>query len=218
MLELVEGPTLADRIKQGPIRLDEALPSAKHIAEALEAAHERGVIHRDLKPANIKVREDGTAKVLGFGLAKALEGAGGDPSESPTITAAARVLGVIFGTAVYMSPEQAKGKMLDKRTDVWAFGCVLYEMLTGCRTFQGHDVSDVMAAVIKSEPESDALSTELSPALVTYLRRCSQKDPRERIRDIGDVRLAMAGAFDVPVPLASELPERAVAGPRLQVW
>ena len=199
MLELVEGPTLADRISQGPIPLDEALPIAKQIAEALEAAHEAGVIHRDLKPANIKVRDDGTVKVLDFGLAKALAPVQeGDPSDSPTLTAAATQMGVIMGTAAYMSPEQAKGKTVDKRTDVWAFGSVFYEMLTGRRTFEGNDVSEVMAGVIKSEPRWDALPTELSPAVMTYLRRCLQKDPRDRIRDIGDVRLAISGAFDSP--------------------
>ena len=127
VLELVEGPTLADRIAQGAIPLDEALPIAKQIAEALEAAHEAGVIHRDLKPANIKVKDDGTVKVLDFGLAKAVVGSGGDASESPTVTAAATALGVILGTAAYMSPEQARGKPVDKRADVWAFGAVLYE-------------------------------------------------------------------------------------------
>ena len=141
VLELVEGPTLADRILQGPIPLDEALPIAKQIAEALEAAHEAGVIHRDLKPANIKVREDGTVKVLDFGLAKALDpNPENDPSQSPTLTAAATQMGVIMGTAAYMSPEQARGKTADKRADVWAFGCVLYEMLSGRRTFDGNDL------------------------------------------------------------------------------
>ena len=143
VLELVEGPTLADRIAQGPIPVDEALPIAKQIAEALEAAHEAGVIHRDLKPANIKVREDGTVKVLDFGLAKALEPerTESDIANSPTLTAQATQMGVILGTAAYMSPEQAKGKVVDKRADVWAFGCLLYEMLTGQRTFEGGDVA-----------------------------------------------------------------------------
>ena len=219
VLELVEGPTLADRISKGPIPLDEALPIAKQIADALEAAHEAGVIHRDLKPANIKVREDGTVKVLDFGLAKALDPSPeDDPSRSPTLTAAATQMGVILGTAAYMAPEQAKGKVADKRADVWAFGVVLYEMLTGRRAFEGGDVSEVMAGVIKSEPDWDALPTELPPALGTYLRRCLQKDPRERIRDIGDVRLAMAGAFDVPASLPVEPPEPAVVVPQLQVW
>ena len=136
MLELVEGPTLADRIAKGPIPIDEALPIAKQIAEALEAAHEAGVIHRDLKPANIKVREDGTVKVLDFGLAKALDtNPEGDPSQSPTLTAAATQMGVIMGTAAYMSPEQAAGQTSDKRSDAWSFGVVLYEMLTGQRLF-----------------------------------------------------------------------------------
>ena len=219
VLELVEGPTLADRIKQGPIPIDEALPIAKQIAEALEAAHEQGVIHRDLKPANIKVKDDGTVKVLDFGLAKALDPAPeGDPSQSPTLTAAATQMGVILGTAAYMSPEQARGKPVDKRTDIWAFGCVLYETLTGRRTFDGGDVSEVMAKVITSEPGWDALPTELPPVFGTYLRRCLQKDPRERLRDIGDVRLAMAGAFDVPAPPPVEFPETPVAAPQLKVW
>ena len=222
VLELVEGPTLADRIAQGSIPLDEALPIAKQIAEALEAAHEQGVIHRDLKPANIKLRPDGTVKVLDFGLAKAFEPEAGSVSASmsPTIslTAAATQMGMVIGTAAYMAPEQAKGRVVDKRADVWAFGCVLYEMLTGRRTFDGDDISEVMAGVIKSEPEWDELPTELPPALRTYLRRCLQKDPRERIRDIGDVRLAMAGAFDVPAPPPGELPVTPVAIPQLQGW
>ena len=219
VLELVEGPTLADRIKQGPISIDEALPIAKQIAEALEAAHEAGVIHRDLKPANIKVREDGTVKVLDFGLAKALEGVpGSDPSQSPTLTAAATQMGVIMGTAAYMAPVQAKGKVADKRADVWAFGVVLYEMLTGRRAFEGGDISEVMAGVIKSEPDWDALPTALPPALVTYLRRCLQKNPRERIRDIGDVRLALAGVFDPSALPPVEPPVTTVVVPQLALW
>ena len=150
VLELVEGPTLADRISKGPIPVDEALPIAKQIAEALEAAHEAGVIHRDLKPANIKVREDGTVKVLDFGLAKALDPSPtSDPSESPTLTAAATQMGVIMGTAAYMSPEQARGKPADRRADIWAFGVVLYEMLTAKRLFDGPTVSDSLASVLK---------------------------------------------------------------------
>ena len=204
VLELVDGPTLADRIAQGPIPLDEALPIATQIAEALEAAHEQGVIHRDLKPANIKVREDGTVKVLDFGLAKALDPAPDvDPSQSPTLTAGATQMGVILGTAAYMAPEQAKGKGIDKRVDVWAFGVVLFEMLTGHRLFEGDDVSEVMAGVIKSDPDWALLPDRLSPTLVTYLRRCLTKEPRERLRDIGDMRLAMAGAFETEVSAAT---------------
>ena len=161
VLELVEGPTLADRIAQGAIPLDEALPIAKQIAEALEAAHEAGVIHRDLKPANIKVREDGTVKVLDFGLAKAFQPDASDPglSQSPTIslTAAATQMGMVIGTAAYMAPEQAKGKVVDKRADVWAFGAVLYEMLTGQRAFAGGDVSDTLAHVLTKEITWEAL-------------------------------------------------------------
>ena len=197
VLELVEGPTLADRISKGPIPVDEALPVAKQIAEALEAAHEQGVIHRDLKPANVKVRDDGTVKVLDFGLAKALDTAPeGDPSQSPTLTAAATQMGVIMGTAAYMSPEQARGKPADKRADIWAFGCVLYEMVTGGRAFGGSGTSEVLAGVIKSEPNWSALPGDLSATLHTYLRRCLQKDPKQRVRDIGDLRLVMEGAFE----------------------
>ena len=197
VLELVEGPTLADRIAKGPIPLDEALPIAKQIAEALEAAHEAGVIHRDLKPANIKVRADGTVKVLDFGLAKALDpNPEGDPSQSPTLTAAATQMGVIMGTAAYMSPEQARGKPVDRRADIWAFGVVLYEMLTGIRAFGGEDVSLTLSAVLQREPEWAALPTTMPPGLSAYLRRCLQKDPRQRVQAIGDVRLALAGAFE----------------------
>src|SRR4051794_20295643 len=162
VMELVEGPTLADRITQGAIPIDEALRIAKQIAEALEAAHEQGIIHRDLKPANIKVRQDSTVKVLDFGLAKALEptsAIGMDVTASPTITTPAMMtgVGVILGTAAYMSPEQAKGRPADKRSDIWAFGCVLFEMLSGRRAFEGEDVSDTVANVLKTDPDWSAL-------------------------------------------------------------
>jgi serine/threonine-protein kinase len=193
VLELVEGPTLADRITHGPIPLDETLPIARQIAEALEAAHEQGIIHRDLKPANIKIRPDGTVKVLDFGLAKAMEPASGgrpDLTNSPTITTPAMThMGVILGTAAYMSPEQAKGRPADKRSDVWAFGCVLYEVLTGKRAFEGDDVSDTLAAVLRGEPDWNALPPELPSALRTLIRRSVQKDPKRRLPDIGVTRL-----------------------------
>ena len=209
VLELVEGPTLADRIADGPIPVDDALPIAKQIAEALEAAHEQGIIHRDLKPANVKVKADGTVKVLDFGLAKAFqpEASGASASESPTIslTAAATQMGMVIGTAAYMSPEQAKGKTVDKRADVWAFGVVLFEMLTGTRPFTGDDVSETLARAIDREPDWAALGDSVAPALSNVLRRCLQKNPKKRIRDIGDVSLAMEGAFETGVPPTSDV-------------
>ncbi|MBI3048046.1 MAG: serine/threonine protein kinase [Acidobacteria bacterium] len=211
VLELVEGPTLVDLIGQrragpsGPaIPIDEALPIARQIADAVEAAHEHGVIHRDLKPANVKVRPDGTVKVLDFGLAKAFgpaeaghyvqqgvgAGFGGDLTASPTMTSPAMTrLGVILGTAAYMSPEQARGREVDKRADIWAFGCVLYEMLTGRRAFPGGDVSEVLAGVIKSDVDWNALPAHTPSRVRALLRRCLQKDPKHRLRDIGDARL-----------------------------
>ena len=218
VLELVEGPTLADRIARGPIPVDEALPIAKQIAEALEAAHEQGVIHRDLKPANIKVREDGMVKVLDFGLAKAFEPEAGSVSASmsPTIslTAAATQIGMVIGTAAYMSPEQARGKVVDKRADIWAFGVVLYEMLAGARPFQGEDVSLTLASVMKSDVDVRTLPPDVPANLRTVLRRCLEKEPRQRVRDVGDLRLAMEGAFETTVSARSE---RAVA-PSLRIW
>ena len=187
VLELVEGPTLADRISKGPIPLDEALPIAKQIAEALEAAHEAGVIHRDIKPANIKVREDGNVKVLDFGLAKALDpNPEGDPSQSPTLTAAATQMGVIMGTAAYMSPEQAAGRRVDKRADIWSFGVVLFEMLTGQRPFTGETVSHVIGGVLRLDPDWHTLPDDTPPLLRRLLRRCLQKERTHRLRDIGD--------------------------------
>ena len=205
VLELVEGPTLADRIAQGPIPVDEALPIAKQIAEALEAAHEQGIIHRDLKPANIKLRPDGAVKVLDFGLAKALAGDGpaGGLSDSPTITAMATATGIILGTAAYMSPEQAKGKAVDRRTDVWAFGAVLYEMLTGQRAFQGPNTSETLVAVLTADVALDGLPESTPGRLRQLLRTCLQKDTKRRARDIGDVRLAMEGAFESAVDVAT---------------
>jgi serine/threonine protein kinase len=178
VMELVEGEDLSQRLPRGAIPLDEALPIAKQIADALEAAHERGIVHRDLKPANIKVRDDGTVKVLDFGLAKAL-----DPTSSSTTQ-----LGMILGTAAYMSPEQARGRAVDRRADVWAFGAVLFEMLSGRQAFSGETVSETLAEVMKSEPPWQALPADVPPHLVRLLRQCLVKEPRQRIRDMGDVR------------------------------
>jgi eukaryotic-like serine/threonine-protein kinase len=209
VMELVEGEDLAQRIARGAIPVAEALPIAKQMADALEAAHEQGIIHRDLKPANIKVRPDGTVKVLDFGLAKAMEPASAQgasagqahASMSPTITSPAMTqAGMILGTAAYMSPEQARGKTVDTRADIWAFGCVLYEMLTGQRAFDGEGVSETLARVIEREPDWARLPVTLSPALRTYIRRCLQKDPRQRVQAIGDVRLALEGAFETALP------------------
>ncbi len=200
VLELVEGPTLADRIAQGPIPGVEALLIARQIAEALEAAHERGIIHRDLKPANIKMRDDGTVKVLDFGLAKALQGdvAAADVSQSPTLSVAATGIGVILGTAAYMSPEQARGKAVDKRTDIWAFGCVLYEMLTGNRAFDGEDVTDVLSRVLQRDPDFNALPATTPRTVRKLLGRSLQKDPRSRLRDIGDAKAELDEPVEEP--------------------
>ncbi len=200
VMELVEGPTLADRIRQGPLALDEALPIARQIAEALEAAHDRGIIHRDLKPANTKVRPDGAAKILDFGLAKAVEGdpASSDIHNSPTISAIATKAGAILGTAAYMSPEQAKGKSLDKRTDIWSFGCVFYEMLTAKKAFGGDTVTDTLAAILRSEPDWDSLPRETPQQIRDLLKRCLQKEQRLRLRDIGDARLEIEEARSHP--------------------
>src|SRR5688572_11316424 len=199
VMELVDGPTLADLIarQRTGMPVSEAMPIARQILDALEAAHEHGIIHRDLKPANIKVREDGAVKVLDFGLAKALEvKPSGAVADSPTITSPAMTAaGIILGTAPYMSPEQARGRFVDKRTDIWAFGAVLYEMLTGKRAFEGEDVSMTLAAVMKAEPDWTALPAEVRPSIRACLTRCLQKDPRQRLRDVGDVRLVIDGAF-----------------------
>jgi len=199
VMELVEGEDLSQRIARGAIPLDEALSIAKQIADALDAAHEQGVIHRDLKPANIKVRPDGTVKVLDFGLAKAVDPAGGVPglSQSPTVTTPAMThAGTILGTAAYMSPEQARGKTVDKRADIWAFGCILYEMLAGRAAFARSTMPDTIAAVLEREPEWAALPTDTPDRASRLLRRCLDKDARKRARDIGDVRAELEEAAE----------------------
>jgi len=193
VLELVNGPTLADRLARGPIPLDEATAIARQIADALAAAHDHGVIHRDLKPANIKLRPDGTVKVLDFGLAKVFadESGSSEPFNSPTLSLGATHAGVILGTAAYMSPEQARGKAVDKRTDVWAFGCVLYEMLAGRRAFSSDEVSDTLAYVITKPVDWAALPPDTPPAIRRLLRRCLEKERGQRLRDVGDACLEL---------------------------
>ena len=216
VLELVEGPTLADRIVQGPVPLDEALTIARQISEALEAAHEQGIVHRDLKPANIKVRADSTVKVLDFGLAKALDTTPeGDPSQSPTLTAMASQAGVVMGTAAYMSPEQARGETVDRRADIWAFGVVVYEMLTGRRPFEGRTVSDTLASILARDPDLDALPTNIPRAVHRLLRRCFEKEPKKRLRDIAEGVLQLDDGLEAP---AEELNALAPATPQLQLW
>ena len=196
VMELVEGPTLADTIATaGRLTIDEALDVARQIAEALEAAHDQGIVHRDLKPANVKVRRDGVVKVLDFGLAKPIGDAAvaaPSPENSPTITSPAMTrLGVILGTAAYMAPEQARGKLIDRRVDIWAFGCVLYEMLTGRRPFDGETVTDVLSAIVSREPDWSSIPAGLPGPVAHLLRRCLEKDPRQRLRDIGEARLIL---------------------------
>jgi serine/threonine-protein kinase len=199
LLELVEGPTLADRLRRGPIPIAEASSIARQIADALDAAHERGIVHRDLKPANIKVRDDGMVKVLDFGLAKALEPepSAGAATQLPTVTDPGMTRGgVILGTAAYMSPEQARGQAVDKRTDIWAFGCVLYEMLTGHAPFVRPTVTDTLAAVVEQHPNWTALPPATPPLVVRLLRRCLEKDVRRRLHDVADARLDLEDADD----------------------
>jgi len=207
VMEMVEGEDLAQRLQRGPLLQEEALVIAHELAKGLEAAHEKGIIHRDLKPANIKLTPDGKVKVLDFGLAKAHEDRtweeSGDPSKSPTRTSPATRAGVIFGTAAYMAPEQARGRPLDKRADIWAFGCVLYEMLTGKRPFTGETVPETLASVLRSEPDWTLLPRGLMPRVRTLIARCLRKDPKERLRDIGDASLELAEALSGAPDLSS---------------
>ena len=208
VLELIEGPTLADRIATGPIPVDDALAIAIQIAEALDAAHQQGIIHRDLKPANVKLRPDGTVKVLDFGLAKAVtpEANSSASGESPTmsLTLAETQMGMVVGTAAYMAPEQASGEATDKRCDIWAFGVVLIEMLTGTRLFDGKSIAHVMSAVLQVDPDFDALPVSLPRSVATLLRRCLEKDPRRRLRDIGDAFVDLAGQQRVEAEEATQ--------------
>jgi serine/threonine protein kinase len=209
VMELVEGEDLSQRIARGAIPIDETLPIAKQIADALEAAHEQGIIHRDLKPANIKVRADGTVKVLDFGLAKAVDPAGissVNAMHSPTLSIHATMQGVILGTAAYMAPEQARGKLVDRRTDIWAFGAVLFEMLTGSPPFPGEDISHVLARVIERDPDWNRLPANMPASIVRLLRRALQKDPRQRLSDIRDARFEIDDASTEPT--ATDAPAR----------
>ena len=212
VMELVVGEDLSAIVARGPMPLPDALPIAKQIADALEAAHELGIVHRDLKPANIKIRPDGTVKVLDFGLAKAMDpAAGSNPSlaNSPTLTAHATALGVIVGTAAYMAPEQARGRAVDRRADLWAFGAVLYEMLTGRHAFGGDTTTDVLAAVVKESPDWSRLPVDTPAAVRRVLRRCLEKDPKKRLSAIGDARLELDESESTPVPPPTDvLPSR----------
>ncbi len=216
VMELVEGEDLAERLRRGPIPVDEAVPIARQIAEALEEAHEKGVVHRDLKPANVKLTPDGKVKVLDFGLAKAWSGNDGgatssaELSQSPTLARTGTAAGIILGTAGYMSPEQARGKAADRRADIWAFGVVFYEMLTGRRLFEGETVSDVLASVLTHEPDFGALTATVPLHVVDLLRRCLVRDPRARLQWIGDARVALQDAS----PGAPRRPQGATGGAR----
>jgi Tol biopolymer transport system component len=212
VLECVEGETLAERLKRGPLPLDETLEVCRQIAAGVEAAHEAGVVHRDLKPGNVKLTPAGQVKVLDFGLARGVDPVGGDSgpslSQSPTRTFAATGLGVVLGTAAYMSPEQARGRAVDRRADVWSFGCVLYECLAGRSLFEGETASDLIARILEREPDWSALPATTPVRVRDLLRRCLRKDAKERLRDIGDARLELAEALAAPADAAAP-PERA---------
>jgi len=211
VMELVEGQTLAERIAAGPIPLDEALRMAREISSALDAAHEKGIVHRDLKPANIKLAPDGRVKVLDFGLAKAIEGdpasgSGSRPADSPTLTLEATRAGMLMGTAAYMSPEQARGKTVDKRADIWAFGVVLYEMLTGRTLFEGETLSDTLAGVLRAPLDFEALPAGTPPAARRLLERCLERDPKRRLRDMGDAWIEVDAAASGTAPVSAPPP------------
>ena len=216
VMELAEGETLAERIKKGPIPVDDALDYACQIAEGLEAAHDYGIIHRDLKPANVMVSPEEKVKVLDFGLAKAWhhDESDADLTHSPTLTGQMTAAGVLLGTAAYMSPEQARGKTADKRADIWAFGVVLFEMLTGTRLFDGETTSDILAAVLRAEPDWSELPAETPTPIVRLLHRCLERDPRERLHDIADARLEIEEAIARPDWASTEQADR----PEATIW
>ena len=223
VMELVEGSTLSERIKSGAIPLDDALPIAKQIAEGLEYAHERGIVHRDLKPSNVKATHEGAVKILDFGLAKAIEGdlSATSVENSPTLSAMATHAGFLLGTAAYMSPEQARGKRADRRADIWAFGVVLFEMLSGGRLFTGETTSDTLAAVIRAEPEWSQLPSSTPPAVRNLLRRCLQKDPRQRLQAIGEARVTIEETLDgtnTEAPWLGQAPQIRAAWRRTLPW
>ena len=201
VLELIEGPTLAERIADGPVPVEQTVAMIRQIAEALSAAHDAGVVHRDLKPANIKVRPDGTIKVLDFGLAKATEGGttGAESSDSPTMTAMSSQGGAIIGTAAYMSPEQARGELVNKQADIWALGCVCYELLTGRRAFEGRTMSDTLASVLAREADQSQLPDDTPPALEKFIKRCLEKEPANRLRDAAEGILQLNERLAEPV-------------------
>lgn len=214
VLELVEGPTLEARIARGPMPPEEVLAIATQLADGLEAAHEVGVVHCDLKPANVKVQPDGTVKVLDFGLAKALAAAAPGKRHDPsTWPSAATGVGVVVGTAAYMSPEQARGRAVDRRTDIWAFGAVVFEMLTGRKAFEGDDPAGIFAEVLKAEPAWERLPGDVTPAVSAVLRRCLEKEPFQRMRDIADVRMGLQSAFE-----AAQRPASGVRAGRASGW
>ena len=221
VMELVEGEDLSERIARGPIPIDEAIPIARQIAEAFEAAHEAGIVHRDLKPANIKLTENGTVKVLDFGLAKAWETESGNSSLSlsPTVTRHSTVEGVILGTAAYMSPEQARGKKVDRRADIWSFGVVLWELLTGRRLFEGETASDILAGVLKDDPNWDDLPQGTPPSIRRLLRRCLERELRRRQQHFGDARLELDdGLAEAEHPPAKIHPGPGMSSPKLKTF
>ncbi|MEO7972754.1 MAG: serine/threonine-protein kinase, partial [Thermoanaerobaculia bacterium] len=228
VMELVEGEDLAERLARGPLPLGDALTIARQIAEALEVAHDKGIVHRDLKPANIMLTADGTIKVLDFGLAKALDPAGAahlpDKSpammNSPTLTAAGTQLGMILGTAAYMSPEQAKGLPVDKRADIWAFGVLVHEMLAGRRLFAGDSVTETLASVLRNDIDFSTLPAATPAAIRALLRRCLERSPKNRLRDIGDARIALDEVIrgDGAIEPSLALPSRGASRREIAAW